>query len=394
MSRTASHLGPALAIAAAAAMAVAGCGAITTASNSSSNATGGAPAIDVSAVKSAVTSQSAVPSFTAPGPAFDASKARGKTIFNIPLNSTIPFNQIIDQASAVAAKAAGANFVEYSNQGQPSQWIQGINTAIGQKADLIILEGSPDPKLLGPQIAAAKAAGIPVVSTHLYDESYAATALQENSALSGIVPANHYKAGTLMADYAILNSGGHVDAYFVTSNEVQPSAGIAQAFVDELKKQCPSTCKGQVDNIPVTDWANKVPTAVQSALIKDPNVNFVVPVYDGMTPFISTGIISSGAQNRVKIVAYNGTASVLQMVQQKNLVVADIGEPLEWLGWANIDQALRVLAGTPPLTSEKTPLRLFDSQNVNDAGNPANQTGGYGSSDAFTTGYKHLWGLS
>jgi ABC-type sugar transport system, periplasmic component len=233
-----------------------------------------------------------------------------------------------------------------------------------------------------------------VISTHLYDTSYVDTALKDLPDVTAMVGASHYRAGTLMADYAIVNSNARVHALFITSNEVQPSAGIASAFSSELTRRCPKTCQATVVNVPIADWATKVPTAVQTALIKSPSINYVVPVFDGMTPFLVTGITQVGKNGSVHIVAYNGTASVLQMIQRKNLVIADIGEPLEWLGWANIDEALRVLSGAAPLKNEQTPLRLFDASNVNDAGRPANQTSGYGDSGNFKSGFKKLWGLS
>jgi len=349
--------------------------------------------VDTSKVDALVKKAQATSSFTAPGPAFDASKAKGKTVVNISLNSTVPFNQIVDASMTEAGKAAGVKVIQYTNQGQTSQWIQGMESAVAQKADAIVLEGSPDPKLLGPQIAAAKRAGIPVISTHLYDESYIAEAKKSLPDVTAFVDAHHYKAGTLMADYAIKHSGGHVNAFFVTSNEVQPSAGIAKAFKDELETQCPDTCKATIVNIPISDWATKVATQVQTALLKDPSINYVVPVYDGMTPFLVTGITQAGKTGNVNIVAYNGTASVLRMVQDKNLVVAEIGEPQRWLGWANMDQVLRVLTGTDPVDSEKTPLRLFDESNIDETGNPSTQKDGYGDPNEFKDGYLSLWGL-
>ena len=352
------------------------------------------PAIDTSEVQAVVDAAQETPTFTKPGPAFDASKASGKTVVNISLNSTVPFNQIVDAAMGEAGKAAGVEVVQFTNQGQTSQWIQGIQSAIAQKADAIVLEGSPDPKLLGPQIAAAREAGIPVISTHLYDESYVEAAKKDQPNVTAFVDAHHYRAGTLMADYAIEHSGGNVNAYFVASNEVQPSAGIAKAFSDELELRCPDTCKATVVNIPISDWATKVPTQVQTALLKDPSINYVVPVFDGMTSFLTTGITQAGKTGDVNIVAYNGTASVMGMIQEENLVVAEIGEPLEWLGWANMDQVLRVLAGEEPLASEKTPLRIFDESNIDEAGTPANQKDGYGDPDEFKDGYLNLWGLN
>ncbi|GAA2163786.1 sugar ABC transporter substrate-binding protein [Pedococcus bigeumensis] len=391
MRRNFGAIGLTASLAVVGALGLAGCSEGT--SPTGANANGSGAAVDTSAAKAEIEKAKALPSFTAPGPAFDASKAKGKTIVNVSLNSTVPFNQIVDAAMGEAGKEAGVKVVQFTNQGQVSQWIQGVQSGIAQKADAIVLEGSPDPKLLGPQLAAAKAAGIPVISTHLYDESYVETAKKEQPNVAAFVDAHHYRAGTLLADYAIVHTGGRVNAYFVTSNEVQPAAGIAKAFKDELAAKCPDTCKAQVVNIPISDWATKVPTQVQTALLKDPAINIVVPVFDGMTPFLTTGITQAGKTGSVNIVAYNGTASVMKMIQDKNLVVAEVGEPLEWLGWANMDQVLRVLAGAEPLASEKTPLRVFDASNVDEAGKPVNQKDGYGDPNQFKDGYRTLWGL-
>ncbi len=349
--------------------------------------------VDISAAQKIYDSLKAIPKFVAPGPAFDAKLAAGKSIFYIPLSSGDQFDALITEASVRAAKAAGVKITVYANQGQVPEWVQGINTAIAQKANVIVLEGAPDTALLGPQIAAAKAAGISVISTHLYDSSFAAQALKDYPGLAAIVPANHYEGGMAMAVSAIVNTGGHVNALFISSNEVQPSAGIAKAYKDELAKQCPDTCKATVINIPISDWATKVQGTVQTALLRDPKINVISPVFDSMTQYISAGVMQAGASGHVKITAYNGNPSVLQMIQKKNLVVSDAGEPTEWLGWANIDQALRILVGVPPLTTENTPLRMFDASNVSDAGVPAVQTKGYGDSSGVTNGYLKLWGL-
>ena len=42
--------------------------------------------------------------------------------------------------------------MQFENQGNPTQWAAGINQAISQKADLIILDAGNDPKLLIPQL--------------------------------------------------------------------------------------------------------------------------------------------------------------------------------------------------------------------------------------------------
>ena len=113
----------------------------------------------------------AIPKFETPGPPIDASKAKGKTIFIIPESSSIPFINTIDDSIVRVAKMLGIKTTIYTNQAQPSQWAAGINQAVAQKPDLIMLQGAPDPRVLQPQLIAAKKAGIPVLVTHFFEES-------------------------------------------------------------------------------------------------------------------------------------------------------------------------------------------------------------------------------
>ena len=108
----------------------------------------------------------------APGPAFDAkAKAGGKTIFIIPASSQIPFVSTIANHIKRIAALAGVKVTIWQNQGQPSQWVQGMNAAIAQKANAIVLLAGNDPAGLQPQIKAAKAKGIPTIVAHLYDDN-------------------------------------------------------------------------------------------------------------------------------------------------------------------------------------------------------------------------------
>lgn len=335
----------------------------------------------------------AMPKFVPPGPAFDASKARGKTIFNIPLLSTDTFNEIVDKAEAEAAAVAGVKLIQFNNEGTPAQWVNGMNQAIAQKVDLIILEGSPDPRALTVQLSEAKTAGIPVISTHFYDETAAKDQLKQLD-LKAIVPANHYLgSGTLTATYAMLQSDCKVNALILEASEVQPtSPGITKRFQETLAEGCPQTCKAQAVSIPFGDWAQKAALELQTRLSADPTINFIAPNFDQGAIYARQAIVSAGAEDRVKIIAYNGSAPIVQMLEDGKSVIVEVGEPLVWLGWHNMDQALRILSGVEP-TTVGTPLRLFDATNVTDAGKPVDQLAGYGPPEEFKDGFKKLWGV-
>src|ERR1700734_3280675 len=107
------------------------------------------------------------PEFVAAGPAFDAQACMaGKSIFSIPVSSANPFTANIEKAMAAAAAKVGFKFTTWENQGQSSQWVQGMNAAMNQKASLIDLLAGTDPRVLVAQVREARAAGVPVVPSH------------------------------------------------------------------------------------------------------------------------------------------------------------------------------------------------------------------------------------
>jgi ribose transport system substrate-binding protein len=325
---------------------------------------------------------SGVPEFKAPGPAFDAKQASGKKIFNIPISTSIPFIQTIDEAMATVAKKYGIELIEFTNEGKPTEWAQGIQQAINQKADLIVLQGAPEPKILQPQLKAAKKANIPVVVTHWYD---ATQPLPPN--VTAQVPVAFSTGAQLEAAWAISDTEGKANALVVQSAEAPPSAPMVAA-IEEQFKAC-AECKLTVVDVPIADWATKVQTTVQSALVKDPSINYVIPLYDAMAPFAATAITASGKTGQVGVATLNGTPAVLKLIQDGDIVRMDVGESLDWIGWANMDQAMRILTGNDPVENENTALRVFSKDNVDEAGTPPAVDKGYG--DAYVEGYTKLW---
>jgi ribose transport system substrate-binding protein len=352
---------------------------------------------DLDYVAKQVARLKAVPKFTPPGPPVDLKKVRGKTMFLIPLGSQIPFNKVIEQTMRGLAKEAGVKYVYYPNQSQPSQWVAGMQQAITQKADVIVLNTAPDPRLLQPQLAQARKAGIPVVVTHFFDESaQLPPACHKASAtcVAGVtanVPAPFNAAGKAEADWIIDDSKGKADVLIIGSMDAAPTAGILATMKAEFARYCGSGCKVAIRDVPVSQWTSKTQSEVQSGLINDPNVNYVLPLYDAMTQFAVPGVVAAGRVGKAKVVSFNGTPFALKMIEDGNVLAMDVGEDLDWLGYANMDQVFRVLSGGKPVRTEHTPIRIFDKTNIGEAGHPPKNNTGYGT--AYVTGYRKLWGL-
>ncbi len=379
---------------------LAGCGSSGGSSKSSTGggSTSGAAAASpgLAEAKANVEAAKALPTFVAPGPSFDASKARGKTVAIVPDYPTLPFVQEINQGLEPAAKAAGITLKDCSNNGTVGGWVQCFNQGIDAKPDLILLNGSPSPSQLQPQINKAAAAGIPVVANHvpLASEFPPGTLPATNTAgITGVEVGPFPKAARLMADYALsTQSDGKVNALILTSNEAPASLGLVQMIQDELSAKCGGQCKTTVVNVPIVDWATKLQDATRTALLKDPKVNWAIPIYDGMYQFVLPAIQSAGRKGKVNTVSFNGQEGALTAIA-KGSATATAGENLAWTGWSTMDQILRILATGKPsdVKTADTPIRVWDKSNINDAGAPPKPAVGYG--QTYQSDYLKLWGL-
>jgi ribose transport system substrate-binding protein len=322
-----------------------------------------------------------------PGPSFDSSRAAGKTIFTIADNSANPFAENIIAGVKDASGKTGLKVVDYPNQGLRTQWIQGINAAIAQKAAGIVLAGGAiGPIYFSAQAAAARRAGaqiVTVVDTDLTQPS--------EPHVSARVAQPYVEAARLDADWIIMQRRCKADVLVITSNDVIAGDINAKAVRAEFARVCGTGCKETFVNVPVADWSTKIQPAVQAAVNRDRNLNYVLPMYDSMSLFVVPALRLAGAAKRVGVASFNGTPAILRMVQIGSPVTMDIGENETQLGYAAVDQMLRLLNGVRPIRNgdEHIRLRVFDKTNVSQAGRPPRQGAGYGS--GWKAGYLKLW---
>lgn len=357
-------------------------------SNNASTSGGGVP----SEVTDNLAKFTAIPVWTAPGPAVDPSKLRGKKIFTIPIAET-PFTQAVEAGEKQAADAAGVKVTVFPNQGDPAAWVQGMQTAISQHPDLINLDTAPDPRALQPQIAAAKAAGIPVLVTHFYDAISPDPPACDGCApgVTAVVKVPFTVVAQAQADWIINNSKGKADVLIVSISGLSPVPPMEQKMMDEYKNNC-SGCKTKLVEVTLQQIGQAGPfSQVSSALVQDPSITYVDPMFDALIPGSLGAVQAAGKANKIKMLSFNGSAFALQDVASgTSPVIADVAEPDTWVGYANMDQAFRILAGMPPV-SEVTPFRIFDQTNIAATGGGPNFVGGYGT--AYITGFFQLWGL-
>lgn len=339
----------------------------------------------VAAAQANIDAYSGIPDFVAPGPAFDAKGCMaGKSIMTIPASSAIPFVKTIADHKDALAQELGFTHAQWENQGNPTQWIQGIEYAGNNGFNLISLLAGADPRFFEPQVKGAQDKGLKVVTSHLTGlELDAPAGVDANTAI------DYKQAGRLMADWTIAKTGAKTNALIIVSNEALSTDSLVAGLTEAFEK-CPD-CTYEIVNVPIVDWATRIQPTVQGKLQADPNVNYVIPIYDSMSTFVTPAIAISGKTDQVKVVTFNGTPFVLDLIRDGS-VEMDIGENLDWIAHAMLDAEMRLLCGEAPIVDSKVPLRIFTADNIAEVGNPAEASKGYG--DAYVAGYHALWKLT
>jgi ribose transport system substrate-binding protein len=349
----------------------------------SSSAVSGASSSGVAAATAFINQYNGIPKFVAPGPKLNPARLKGKTIYTIFSSTGIPFCNDVGTTITQAGAAYGIKNVVWPNQGQLSQWVQGFNRAIAAKASLINVGCGIDAAAVAPQIAAAKKAGIPVVTAHSYDPMQKVPA-----SLSAAQYAPYNLAGQLEAAWTVKATNGKANVLVIddVADDVSSPAlvaGVKSAFA----KYCPS-CKVTYKDVPIPSWGTQIGSVVSAALSSNPSLNYIIPIYDGMVGFVLPALTSHNAKN-VKISTFNGTPSVLDQMRTGNVITFDSAENFSWIGRGILDQDMRVLLKMAPAANEVTPMQNWTKANVAQAGVPATYSKGWGT--VAQTGFARLW---
>jgi len=367
----------------------AGCGGSDGNEAADNTTTGTSGACNLDYVTKQIDGHKGIPDWKYPGDPFDAKKAAGKTIFSIQENSTNPFTNTVVAGMKDVAGKVGVQIVDYPNQGQRTQWIQGIQQAISRKVDAIVLSGGTiGPIYFKEQAVAAERAGIPIIT--VVDRDLTQDAQPHTAAR---VSQPYAEAARLDADWIIKQTKCDANVLVLTTNEVIAGDIGSKAAQDEFDKYCGDGCKTRFVNVPLSQWSTKIGTTTQTEVSSNQDLNYVFPLYDPMAQFVVPAIQLGGGITRVKVATYNGTPGILRMIQTGDTVEMIVGENETHLGYAAMDQAMRLMTGVDPIGDGDygIPLRVFDDSNVDETGDPPGYGVGYG--DQWRDGFLEAWGL-
>jgi ribose transport system substrate-binding protein len=103
-----------------------------------------------------------------------------------------------------------------------------------------------------------------------------------------------------------------------------------------------------------------------------------------LTPLVQTAVREG--RDDVKGISYDGNQQNLDFIREGKGQAAVIGYPLEWAGWAGVDQLNRAMNNQPAAKEAGLSFRVLDKSSIPPAGKP------YIGDLDFRAKYRGLWG--
>lgn len=294
--------------------------------------------------------------------------------------------------AALAAKALGWTASVFDGQDSPSRYNQGIQQAIAE-GDQGILLVAINQSYIQQSLTAAEAKGIKVAS------------VVENNAPGGTgkVQADVYAPpdgiGTAVADWIITATKGKGHVLILETPEFPSVYDMVAPFKAEFAK-CPGCSIVKEQTVDFATATTQLSPTVKGILAANPDINYIYSPFGDIAPFVGEGVSEAGDTGKVGIIDTECQPPSIKQVQAGGPTVACIATPEPYAGWFGTDLLVRLFDNLPvplpngqlPYTTTKAlPFMLTTKSNVATATNGA---GGFwnGNTD-YSAHFEKLWGI-
>jgi ribose transport system substrate-binding protein len=386
-------------------LALAACSSTTSSAGSTSTGTGTTPSgasttpaasPQVAAAQQIITAAERQPAstFTPPGPAFDASKAKGKMVYYVvPAVSVQVFQQLKTLLADIFAKDGVSMQFCGTDASSPAGLTTCLDQAITAHANAVVTVSVPY-QLAPTAFDQVRAAGIPVV----YEGEPPNSGTPGTGKQIAFFTPDYLKMQEWNADWIIAKSNGAGHALVVEEDEnpgVQ--AWTEDGTLPEYQRYGPNVAVTKL--LGSIGQLDKLTSDVTSKVVANPSLTYFQSPSGNHLQAIVKGLQAAGLSPKsVKVTTMDADLSTMQWLSQGQWMGSVSGYSLNDAAWYTVDQALRLLTGNPAVENEQFPyLRLFTSNNIGSVTlTQAAYNSGiwYGPTDAITQGFLRLWGLS
>jgi ribose transport system substrate-binding protein len=318
------------------------------------------------------------------------SGVKGKTVFYVPLTQQAPQFAVTQAALQVAFDKVGVKLQVCDGQANPTGVSACLDQATKAQAGAVITDSIPN-ALAANAFAAVEAAGIPVLNTDQIEDSAHPAAEK-----LGYIYAPGSELMVAAADWIISDSKGKGSVVINQSTDGPAPVAYVAAAQKEFSAECPD-CTVTINPVSTSNFALIAPST-SSALLKTPNVGYIVTEFEQFLQPTQGGVQQAGKTATVKGVSGAAQLSGLQMLAKKNFLFASVGQASAYQGWISADAVLRMMTGTSgaDLPEYTIPIRLFTSDNIGDIKltDEAQASGEWFGPSNYTDSFLKLWGVN
>jgi ribose transport system substrate-binding protein len=286
------------------------------------------------------------------------------TVALIPGLTTDAFYITMRKGAQAAADALGVELVfQGAPEFNPVQQVPVLNAIIGRKPDAILIAPTDKVQLVSP-LKKASDSGIPVITvdTFIGDGKYQTGSGDADFPLSYIASDNIL--GGQIAARALAKAIGDKGKVYVSN--VKPGISTTdqreQGFKDEMKKHPNITVLETQFN---DDDANKAASQLQSVFARNPDLAGVFGANLFSATGASNGVKQANAQGKIKVVAFDAPASIVNEIKAGNVDIAIAQHPAE-IGFYGVVSAYAHLTGHSIPVAIGTGFTVIDKTNVDD----------------------------
>jgi ribose transport system substrate-binding protein len=310
----------------------------------------------------------------------------GGTLYYVPITQQSPQFAVDEKGVKAAASALGMKVQVCDGKGTPTEVSTCIDNATNAKAAGIILDAVPY-DMASNSIAAAQKAGIPVViGNQLADDRHPTTATFTYTAVSGSAQQE------ALARWIIADSDGKANVLINETTDGKSQIQYVQDALAVFKDEC-AGCTVATNEVSSANFS-QVPSSTSSALLKNPDTDYLMIEFAQFLQASQAGVQNAGANGRVTTVAGSASLNDIKAVAS-GTVGAAAAQASAFAGWMYVDATLRLIAGqeVPEYT---IPIRLFTKDSMSDVTltEDAEASGEWFGPADFTDQFKKLWGLA
>jgi ribose transport system substrate-binding protein len=324
-------------------------------------------------------------SWQGPTETVSVSGLEGKRVVYISVDDGIPvlnywstlLTQILDETAGVEMEIIDA-------KGSVDEANRGFQQAIATNADIVMLQAFYT-DIFANQIAEAQAAGIKVITGNSGSMTRGLSGGQDVE-----ISFDYELVGRLIGQWFVIDSGGQGSALIISSDDVPASEPQWQATKSEIEELCPA-CTVTVEDVQIPQWAASIPTLFQATINNNPDIKYLLPIYDGQALGGLGSIRQAGVADTVSVASFNASPGIVELLNDETSgLKMDVGGDNTWWAYAAADSVFRALQGEAPIENYNIGIRVFDQSNKDIISSTADEKAWYGYT-GYIEEFEALW---